>query len=644
MKMKSMILGVACAIACMAVPSLSQVAGTDARVSLRVEDRALSEIVQYLRDQSGANIVVVDGADTQIDLDITDVPWQDALDIVAEVAGCVVENRTAGVLAITRPPRVDFEFRDSDIREVIETISKLSGANVVVAPEIAGTLSLRLTNVPWRDALDVAVKTLGFVVVEEERGILRVVDPLTLQAQLEAKSYQLRFIRPPGNYVPILESEFVARTTQIKAAGGGGAGGGAGGAAAQAEKKFPVIQALRKALSPAGDLDYIPTQNVVIVRDTAQVHAAIQDMLDRLDVEPAQVFVDVKFISTANNDVFSLGVDYGDRGPSASFSLGQIPITLPFDLGSGGWDDLIIASPSGDGPFADGSLNGGSTVIPDTIFGSLSFTGVAGMLRLLQSDGSSEVVQAPKIIAIDGYEATIFVGETIRYAEAKTEQGQSGGLQLSVAEASGSPVDVGFQLLIVPHVIPGTNKLEMEIIPKETSLTGQGDPSIAPAGFDVYTVGASGLEGTIALPRKRTSTIVTSMMLESGQTVMIGGLATDNQIESETRVPYLSRIPLLGWLFKHEEKSVQKTSLLVFITPTVVRGSVDTQRLLERELNTRRAEYGKRIEDLIGSSLEDSRTSLQAPVPAPDAAAEAELSFATFVQEPETATGPGQVE
>ena len=78
---------------------------------------------------------------------------------------------------------------------------------------------------------------------------------------------------------------------------------------------------------------------------------------------------------------------------------------------------------------------------------------------MLQRDTNSEVIQAPKIIALDGIEATIFVGETIRYAEAKTEQGQAGGLSLALTEAQSSPVDTGFQLLIVPHVVPGTNTL-----------------------------------------------------------------------------------------------------------------------------------------------------------------------------------------
>lgn len=576
----------------------------DARVSLRVEGRDLVEVVEYLRAEGGANVVVLPDDLPPISMDLTDVHWMDALDLAAELAGCVVEERTAGVLVVDRPQRVDIIFKNAPLTDVIDSIGALSGANIVVAPEVAGTLSLRLQNVPWRNALEVATKTLGYVVVEEERGILRVVDPLSLQAQLETRSYQIRYLRPKELYAPVISSEFVR--------------GEAAGATGEMDKDFPLIDALRQALSPeVGQLDYIPGQNVIIVRDTVQVHREVDDILSRLDVEPAQVFVDVKFVTTASTDLLDLGFDYGDSGPQVGFNGSQIPITLPFNLGGGGFEDGIIANDNEKGPFADPALNLGNTVTPDTVFGALNFTGVAATLKLLQRDSRSQVVQAPKILALDGRPSTIFVGETIRYAEAKTEQGQAGGLSLSVVEASTSPVEVGFQLLVVPHVIPGTNKLTMEVIPKETSLSGLGDSALAPPGFDVFTIGASGLEGSIALPRKRSSTIVTSMLLDSGQTAVIGGLTTDTDIETESEVPYLSDIPVLGdLLFRHQERTTERRSLIVFLTPTIVRSSSDTDRLLRSELERRQQAYGRTFEEILWGGEEGEA----AEGPAPEAA------------------------
>src|ERR1043165_5485318 len=174
-----------------------QSTGKDARVNLRVDKRALSEVIEYLREQSGANLVLMpDPEIKEVTLELSDVPWRDALEIAAESAGCVVEERTGGILVIERVKPVTYETTGTDITQVIDLIAKIGGANIVVAPQVTGTLSLRLKNVPWRNALDVACKTLGYVVVEEDRGILRVVDPVTLQAQMVTKSYQLRYIRP----------------------------------------------------------------------------------------------------------------------------------------------------------------------------------------------------------------------------------------------------------------------------------------------------------------------------------------------------------------------------------------------------------------------------------------------------------------
>lgn len=580
--------------------SLAQEANPDARVSLRVKERTLADVVSFLQQQSGANIVVKKGGEKTIDLDLTDVPWRDALDLATELAGCIVESRTAGVLVVDEPHQITYSVKDGNIRDVIEAFAKISGANIVVAPEVQGTLSLSLKEVPWRDALDVAAKTLGFTIVEENRGILRVVDPLSLQTQMVTRSYQLRYIRQPSKYEPILSSEFVQNTQQTKKQAQGGASQSQSDLAL---KKLPIFGALQAALTTGGQIDYVEAQNVIIVRDTAQVQETIKAILERLDTEPAQVFVDVKFVSTANNNLFNLGVDYGDSGPSIGVSGGQIPITFPFDPGSGGWDDWVIANPTGEGPWTDPLLNAGTTIIPDTIFGALDFQQVSATLRMLQRDTQSEVVQAPKLIALDGREATIFVGETIRYAEAKTEQGQAGGLSLSVTEASGSPVEVGFQLLIVPHVVPGTDKLTLDVIPKETSLSGAGATELAPAGFDVFTVGASGSSGSIALPRKRSSTIVTSMLLQSGQTAVIGGLTSDTDTEVHTEVPFLADIPLLGELFQHDTRTREKRSLIVFITPTIVRSSFDQERLLREELEKRKGFYKSELEKMVMEDL-----------------------------------------
>lgn len=576
----------------------AQIPSQEARVTINVAERPLELIVQFLREKSGANIAVIDGEKEEdkistavVDsLQLADVHWRVALEIAAEKVAAIVEQRPGGVWIVTKPPRIYLEAKDQPIADAIDMIAFQGRANVVVAPEVVGTVSFRLDGVPWREALEVVAKTRGFTVVQEKGNILRVVDPIVLQDQLVTKSYQLRYLRPRGAYVPRIKSEFLKGSSEPPKGD-------------QAEH-FSVLRAFRKALSSAGQMDYIDRQNVVIVRDTQQVHEMIRDMIETLDVEPAQIFCDVKFVSTLNADTLNLGVDYGDSGPRVSYGGGQIPITFPFNTGSGGFEDLLIASPDGRGPYVDPAQNASSnTIIPDTIFGALSFTGWQGTLRLLQRDSSAEVIQAPKLITLDGVEATIFVGETVRYAEAKSEQGQAGGLQLSIQEAQGSPVEVGFQLLLRPNVIPGTDSIVLEVIPKETSLSGTGDTALAPRGFDVFTIGAAGLEGSIALPRTRSSTIVTTMMVQSGQTAVIGGLSTDIDTKVETKIPGLWRIPLLGELFKHRSNNRDRRNLMVFLTPTIVHSAADHQRLLEQEIERRRAFLSGELNSLLGSEF-----------------------------------------
>jgi type IV pilus assembly protein PilQ len=550
------------------------------RLSLKLKDRDLRDVVASVRRKASVNIIMDPGIEEAVTIDLQDVPWRQALDLVAEQAGCVVTELQGGVLKVEKPPRITFAFENADIQKVVDTIAKIAGANIVVAPEVKGNITLRLKNIPWRDTLDAAVKTLGFVVVEEERGILRVVPASNIQQDLVTQSFQLRFVRPKSVYVPFIDSEYVHNRmikTPLKAG----------------EFEFTLLDTLKKMVTPTiGNLDYVAETNVLIVRDTKPVVDEMRRIISQFDVEPSQVFLSVKFVTTTNEDILDIGISPGGTGWTATMGLGSIPHRLPFNLGAGGWDDKFIANDTGTGPFADPTLNPGGTTIPDVVFGALDFTQVTATLRLLKKDSSSEILQAPQITALDHQTATIFVGEAVRYAQARTEQGQAGGVLLALEEGDESPVNVGFQLLATPHIVPGTDKVVMEVIPQRTALTGTGNSQLAPPGFDVFRVGAGGEEGTIALPRVASSTLATTVLLRSGQTAVLGGLVTRTQTVSETKLPFLGDIPVLGYLFKEKSSQDTKSTLIVFITPNLIRTAEDTdstmQRILQEKLQTRK--------------------------------------------------------
>ena len=572
------------------VESDSQRRDPSTRLTLRLRDRLLRDVVKNIRSRVGVNIVISEEIEDRVTIDLQDVDWRQALELVAEEAGCVVVDAGSGILKIEKPPRVYISFENADIQKVIDMIGKISGANIVVAPEVQGTITLRLRDIPWRDALEATCKTLGYVVVQEERDILRVVPASSLREDLETRHFQLRYVRPRSAYLPFLDSQYVQYTRQVQAS-------------SDAEDEFSLLQALRRALTPdVGELDYFEDQNLFIVRDTKPQVERIAKIIESIDVEPAQVFIDVKFVTTSNQDILEYGFNPGENGWTASLGLGQIPTSLPFDLGPGGWDDNLVANDGRVGPFADENLNPtGDTTVPNVIFGALDFTQVTSSLRLLKRDVNSEIVQAPKLICLDHQESTIFVGETIRYAAARAEQGQAGGLQLVVEEAPDSPVSTGFQLLVIPHIVPGTDKVMMDIIPKSEALSGTGSSALAPPGFDVFSVGAGQGEGTIALPRVASSTIATKVLLRSGQTAVLGGLVTDTNTETETSLPLLGDIPVLGWLFKGKNSSKSKQTLIVFVTPELIRSAEDVEDNLRKVLEERRDLMRSEYEAVFGA-------------------------------------------
>lgn len=542
------------------------------RLTLKLKDRDLRDVVQIMQRKANVNIIMDAGIEAAVTIELQDVPWREALNLVAEQAGCIVTERTAGVLKVEKPPRVYFAFENADIQKVIDTIGKIAGANIVVAPEVKGTITVRLKNIPWRDALDAVVKTLGFVVVEEERGILRVVPAANIQQDLETKTIPLRYVRPSAALMPLITSEYIRDLRNIQPL-------------QPREVRFTLLDTLRGMLTPdVGTLEYIEESNTIMVKDTKPVVEAVQKAIDMVDVEPSQIQLDVRFVTTTNDDVLDFGISPGGSGWTASLGLGQIPTRLPFDLGAGGWDDSIIANDTRTGPFTDETQNFGDTTIPSVVFGALNFQQVSATLRLLKKDARSEIVQAPQIVALDHQTATIFVGEAVRYAQARVEQGQAGGLLLALEEGDESPVNVGFQLLTTPHIVPGTDKVIMQVVPQRTALTGTGSTAVAPAGFDVFQVGGGtdAGAGSIALPRVASSTLATTVLLRSGQTAVLGGLKSKSETETITKLPLLGDIPVLGHLFKNTSRQNTVSTLLVFITPQIIRSAEDMEASLKR--------------------------------------------------------------
>ncbi len=597
--MKSMKIGVALALGLLgmaAVPAeeapkpAETVGGGEGRnplVSLQFEDRPFSEVVDYLARQAGVNIVPApELASRKVTVLVVALDWKKALGVVANQVGGYVEELGPNLYRISNPPRVTYTTltEGNEIKEVLTVIAEFAGANIVVADSVKGKVNLRLKDVPWKHAVEQAVKAAGdYAIVEEEFNLLRVVPTESLKSQIDNRVFPLRYISAPGNYKATLKTSYALARDYTP--------GGKPKDMKPSIEDFMLYKALKNVLTPGlGKLEYDAVSNVFLATDVKPRLDEMQRIIEILDVEPVQILVDVKFVTTSNNDLFDFGIDWGgpdNLGSRVTMTGGSMVHRLPFNLGHGGWEDGLTISHEPNWSSSGDEINGPNAADiatstasqPNFTFGTLDFTTVQAVLRFFKRDSESKVVQQPKLFTLDNQEATIFVGDTIKYAITEAVSSSSGSLTFTLTEAD-TPVRTGFQLYVMPHMIPGTNKIMMTMIPESNTLSGTG---AGIAGFDRFTNGAQ----TIDLPRITSRTLVTKMMLEDGQTAVVGGLLQENSGKSTNKLPFLGDLPLIGWLFKSEHKSTVQDNLMIFITPRIVRNSQETQRALAEELQAR---------------------------------------------------------
>ena len=585
----------------------------DGKVTFDVTEAPFGQVVaERIQPRTRVNLIVAPEAlDERVTLRVVDLHWVQALDAMVERINGVMLRKGLNLLKVERPTPLDMTFEGEDIQKVIRTIADFAGANVTISPLVKGTITVKLKNAPWRAALQDVVQTAGpYSLVEGEYGMLRVVP--TNELALVSGTYVFRYMRPPPPYKGVVKTGASTTTTT-----GGTTGGGTGGSAsvgadivqsnvfipgddpAKAEEIFPIIAALRSIVEKeGGDVHYIATTNAILYTGTAPKAQRIRDLCEQLDVEPAQIFVDMNFIATSNQNALDFGL-HSDTGLSVGLTGAGITHRLPFAASGGGWADVI----SGTNFPAPSSAS--------FTYGTLSFDQTNLLFQFLRKDQCSKIVQAPKILALDNQEATIFVGESIRYARSTAASNQNGGLTFSVEEDENSPVNVGFQLLVIPHVIPGQDKIMMTVIPQQRSLNGTTSPI---PGFDRFTVSGQ----TIDLPRVASSTLVTHMLLRNQETAVIGGLLEDREVEGQDGLPILSEIPLLGVLFRGTTKQKIRHNLMITITPRILRGSDAASATVADELCGRQEKLTREFESLPGGTTPaGGAPPPPAPVPPP---------------------------
>jgi type IV pilus assembly protein PilQ len=539
----------------------AQAADVNAKVSVDFKKAAMQDVADYMAVKGGVNIVVEKGVVGDVNLRLNGVEWLEALGMAAKQVGCTVQKDDTGIYHVTTP---HFSFTTKSegvsLKQVVSLLAQQSGQNIVVAPNVDAVVHFSLQDVPWQTALDTIVKTAGpFSLVRDEAGVYRVVKSDSLAEQKETRVFQLKYIQPPSEYKPKLTSEFAEKS-----------GGGTTTTTKQLKDHFTLFKALNQVVADKGNVEYDFDSNSFIVTSTRPLLDEVANIIRLVDVQPDQVFIDVKFITTGYTDLLNAGVRY-PKGFMISASGGSMVHRLPFKLGEGGWEDHVSVHP--DSPTTadvDGALGGDS---PYT-FGVIDFTNISPILEFLKTDTKSEIVQAPQLTVVDNKTATVFVGEQIHFAEEFSTTNQGGQLSKGIREAEkNSPVKVGTQLLVMPHIVPDTSKIILQVIPTSEQLIGTSSPTVS--GFERFAVADSFID----LPRLSSRTVVTTMMLQDGQTAVIGGLINQSASDTRSKLPFFGDLPIIGWLFKNKQLNTTVNNLYIFITVRIMRNDADVQTI-----------------------------------------------------------------
>ena len=425
--------------------------------------------------------------------------------------------------------RVTFNFQDIPVRSVLQLIADVSNLNIVVADNVGGNLTLRLTNVPWDQALDIVLDARNLD--KRENGNVIWIAPTADIAATGSVGVLLSWARKELEpLVTSLISVSYATAEDLQTLITEASTGNVGDAG---------------LLSDRGSVAIDNRTNTLMVTDTPDRIEAIQKLVLDLDRPVRQVQIESRIVIANSDFGHALGVRFGVT------ALHQGSNILAVTGNSEGANTLNPAiDPRDDGLLDVPGLNDRYNVnlpVADSNAGSIGMSFLAGNFLLdleltaLEAEGEGEVISTPRIVTANQSEAFIQQGVEIPYEEAAS----SGATAVQFKEAV-------LELRATPLITPD-NRIQLELEIKQDTVG------------EIFQTGRGG-----SIPSIDTRELNTSVLVNNGETVVLGGIFQDERQKQEDRVPYLSSIPGIGALFKRKANSTRKRELLIFVTPTIV--------------------------------------------------------------------------
>ncbi len=443
---------------------------------------------------------------------------------------------------------LSMEFQDVEIRSVLDILAQFTEMNIVASDSVAGNITLRLINVPWDQALDIILKSKNLG--KRENGNVILVAPSTELAQQEAQDLEAQ--QAVESYAP-LRTEYI-RLSYAKAAdvltlisqGSGGGSNNTGSSNTGSNKADS-----NNLLSNRGTVTVDERTNTLIVKDVAASIENIHKLIGKIDIPVRQVMIEARIVSATDSFSKEIGVRWGILSNGAANNrnllVGGSNQTLwdlkDFDVQTTTINGQTVSYPKYDITRPD-NLNVDLGV--DNPAGRIAF-GLLGIsdfmldleLSAMQADNRGEVISTPKILTSDKQTAKVSSGTQIPYQEASA----SGATTTSFKEAA-------LSLEATPNITPD-GKIGLQL------LITNGTPTI--------------INNQVAIAE---DSISTNVIVEDGQTIVLGGVFKNRTNNGVDKVPFLGDLPYIGRAFRKDVRSNTKEELLIFITPKLINDGI----------------------------------------------------------------------
>ena len=509
----------------------------------------------------------VRGNNVRLNLDIagaySHVAYQTDNQLVIEVTEPEVEPRMSRELEFFQDrdyegERITLNFQDIPVRSVLSLIADISDLNIVVSDSVSGNLTLRLTNVPWDQALDIVLETRNLAM--RESGNVRWVAPTgeiaareqqILRARAERETLEpLRTVMIPVSYADAGALAELIRSSNAAGEGGGGAG----------------------LLSERGSVTIDQRTNTLLVTDTSSQIDRVQNLVAELDRPVRQVLIESRIVIARSNFNHELGVRFGVSGAEnagnqlitvggsaeANDRMANAGLARRNLLGQRPGRPVFVpdADVDDDGTVDVGTEGIAIPTLEDRLNVNLPVSSAAGALGIsfltsnflldlelsaLEAQGEGEVISTPRVITANQNEAFIQQGVEIPFEESTN----SGATNVEFKEAV-------LELRVTPLITPD-NRVQLNLAIKQDTVG------------EIFQTGRGG-----SVPSIDTRELGTSVLVDNGQTVVLGGIFQEERNFNTTKVPMLGDVPVIGTLFRRRATNDEKRELLIFITPNIL--------------------------------------------------------------------------